>query len=293
MRESVRGSRPPTEGTSMLSSGRTIEAIAQPYLRLIFSASFGAVRSPTEMSLVTWLPPRAMTDVCQMLPWWKTAMSVVPPPMSISATPRFFSSSVSAAYEEASCCSTRSRTSSPARLQLLMMFWAEVTAPVTMCTSASMRTPDMPSGFLMPSCSSITNCWGSTCSTSRSIGIATALAASITRSMSPCVTSLSLIAMTPRELNPLMWLPAMPAMTASISHPGHQLGLLDGLLDRLDGRVDVGDDALAHPARGARADADDVQALVGDLPDDRQDLGRPDVQADHAVFVFRHVRPPP
>ena len=97
MRESVRFSRPPTEGTSMLSSGRTSEASAQPYLRLIFSASAGGVRSPTEMSFVTWLPPSAITEVCQMLPWLKIAMSVVPPPMSSSATPRFFSSSVSAA----------------------------------------------------------------------------------------------------------------------------------------------------------------------------------------------------
>ena len=154
-----------------------------------------------------------------MLPWWKIAMSVVPPPMSMSATPRFFSSSVSTAYAEASGWSTMSRTSRPARLQHLMMFCAEVTAPVTMWTSASRRTPDMPSGSRMPSCSSITNCCGSTWSTSRSIGIATALAASMTRSMSPCVTSLSLIAMTPWELKPLMWRPAMPAITASISTP--------------------------------------------------------------------------
>ena len=75
--------------------------------------------------------------------------------------------------------------------------------------------------------------------------------------------------------------------------PRHQLCLFYGFLDRLDGRVDVRDDALAHPARGARPDADDVQALVGDLPDDREDLGCPDVQADYTVFVFRHVRSPP
>ena len=112
-----------------------------------------------------------------------------------------------------------SRTSRPARLQLLMMFCTEVTAPVTMWTSASRRTPDIPSGLPMPSCSSITNCCGSTWITSRSIGIATALAASITRSMSRCETSLSWIAMTPRELKPLMWLPATPAKTPSISMP--------------------------------------------------------------------------
>ena len=47
--------------------------------------------------------------------------------------------------------------------------------------------------------------------TSRSSGMATALAASMTRSMSREVTSPPLTAMTPWLLKPLMWLPAMPA----------------------------------------------------------------------------------
>src|SRR5712671_4801382 len=46
-----------------------------------------------------------------------------------------------------------------------------------------------------------------------------ARAASRTRAMSPCFTSLSLTATTPCELNPRMWPPAMPAYTEAISHP--------------------------------------------------------------------------
>ena len=49
--------------------------------------------------------------------------------------------------------------------------------------------------------------------------MATALAASITRSTSPCTTSLSLMATMPCELRLRTWLPAMPAYTEWISQP--------------------------------------------------------------------------
>src|SRR3984957_12785200 len=49
--------------------------------------------------------------------------------------------------------------------------------------------------------------------------MATALAASITRSTSPCTTSLSLIATMPCEFKLRTWLPAMPAYTEWISPP--------------------------------------------------------------------------
>src|SRR4051812_20298237 len=57
------------------------------------------------------------------------------------------------------------------------------------------------------------------CSTSRSIGIATAFAASITRSTSRGLTSLFLTATMPWLLKPLMWPPAMPVKTELISQP--------------------------------------------------------------------------
>src|SRR3984885_13360809 len=49
--------------------------------------------------------------------------------------------------------------------------------------------------------------------------MATALGASITRSTSPCTTSLSLMATMPCEFKLRTWLPAMPAYTEWISHP--------------------------------------------------------------------------
>ena len=209
-RERTRGEPPPTLGTSMVSVLSTIEAIAQPYCFLIRSASCVGVRSPTAMSLVRWLPPSEMTAVCWMAPSWKMAMSVVPPPMSTRHTPSSFSSSERVASEEASGCSTMSATLRPVRWAHLTMFWAEETAPVTMCTLASRRTPLIPTGSLMPSWSSTTYSCGRTWITSRSSGMATALAGSMTRSTSWGRTSLSLTATTPCEVKPLMWPPAIP-----------------------------------------------------------------------------------
>ena len=82
------------------------------------------------------------------------------------------------------------------------MFFAEVTAPVMMWTSASSRTPLIPTGSLIPSWSSTMNSCGITWMISRSIGIATAFAASTTRSTSAGPISLSLreTAITPRLL---------------------------------------------------------------------------------------------
>src|SRR5579863_1120307 len=99
------------------------------------------------------------------------------------------------------------------------MFCAALSAPVTMWTLASNRTPDMPMGSRMPSWPSTMNSCGSTCRIFWSAGMATALAASMTCSTSLCVTSLSRIATTPWELRLRTWLPAIPANTEWISQP--------------------------------------------------------------------------
>ena len=77
------------------------------------------------------------------------------------------------------------------------MFWAEVTAPVTMCTLTSRRTPAMPSGSAMPRWLSTIYSCGRMWMTSRSAGMATARAASSARSTSRWPTSPPLTAMTP------------------------------------------------------------------------------------------------
>src|SRR5881394_633872 len=112
-----------------------------------------------------------------------------------------------------------SSTVSPQRCTHFTTFCAALTAPVTRCTLPSSRTPDMPIGSRMPSCESMMNSCGSTWITRWSAGIATARAASITRSTSPALTSLSRIATMPCEFSERTWLPAMPVSTVLISQP--------------------------------------------------------------------------
>src|SRR6185437_3997287 len=183
------------------------------------SACWVGVRMETAMSLVTWSPAMGMTAVWRIAPCENTARSVVPPPMSTRHTPSSFSSSVSTEKLEASCSRTTSSTSRPQRLMHFSMFCAALSAPVTMCTLASRRTPDILIGSRMPSWPSTMNSWGRTWRIFWSAGMATALAASMTCSTSPCVTSLSRIATTPCEFRLRTWLPAMPANTEWISHP--------------------------------------------------------------------------
>ncbi len=197
-------------GTSILSAGLASTCLAMPWRSLISSASGVGVRSAIATSLVIWSPAIGITAVWRMLPPVKIAMSVVPPPMSTSATPSSFSSWVSTAVLEASGCRIRSCTSSPQRRTHLMMFCAADTAPVTMCTLTSRRTPLMPIGSRMSSWPSMMNSCGSTCRICWSVGMLTALAVSMTRATSASVTSLSLIATMPIELNERMWLPAIP-----------------------------------------------------------------------------------
>ena len=89
----------------------------------------------------------------------------------------------------------------------------------------------MPTGAPMPSWSSTTKSWGSTCRISRPVGSATALAASIARRTSSRVISrfLPATAMTPRLLKPLMCGPEMREVDRIDLDAGHQLGFLDGV----------------------------------------------------------------
>src|SRR5262252_3130950 len=183
------------------------------------SAYCVGVRIEIAMSLVTWSPAIGSTAVWRMAPCENTARSVVPPPMSMMQTPRSFSSSVRHAKLLANCSSTMSSTSSPQRWMHFSMFCAALSAPVTMCTLASRRTPDMPMGSRMPSCPSMMNSCGSTCRIFWSAGMATALAASTTCSTSAWLTSRSRIATTPCEFRLRTCEPAMPANTERISQP--------------------------------------------------------------------------
>src|SRR5438132_452103 len=149
------------------------------------------------------------------------AMSVIPPPMSTSATPSSFSSSVNTDSLAASCSTTVSATATPARFTHATMFCVELWLPVMMWTFTSRRAPVMPTGAPMPSCSSTTKSCGSTWRISRPVGSDTAFAASIARRTSSRVISrfLPATAITPRLLNPLTCGPESARCTESISTP--------------------------------------------------------------------------
>jgi hypothetical protein len=215
-RDIERGARSPMPGTSICWLASASWRSATPWRTLIDSASAVGVRSAIAMSLVIWSPAMGITAVWRIAPCVNTAMSVVPPPMSSRHTPRSFSSSESTAREEASGCRIRSFTSRPQRRTHLTMFCAADTAPVTMCTFTSRRTPDMPIGSRTSSCPSMMNSWRSTCRICWSVGMLTARAVSIALSTSGAETSRSLIATMPVELKLRMWLPAMPTKAAPI-----------------------------------------------------------------------------
>src|SRR5262249_33947673 len=75
---------------------------------------------------------------------------------------------------------------------------------------------------------------------------------------------------------------------------GHQLRLLDRLLDRVDRGVDVDHHALAQPARRMRADSNDVDAVPVRRRDDHADLRGADIESDDQILFLRHdfVSPP-
>ena len=143
----------------------------------------------------------------------------MPPPMSTTATPISFSSSLRTASALASGSRTTSATVSPQRSAQRMTFCTQLVAAVTRFTLAPRRTPLIPIGSLMPSCASTMYSRGSTWRIWRSASTGIARAPSSTRSTSARVTSPPAMAATPSEACERMWLPATPAYTVRISTP--------------------------------------------------------------------------
>jgi hypothetical protein len=70
---------------------------------------------------------------------------------------------------------------------------------------------------------------------------------------------------------------------------GHQFGFFDRLLDRIDRRLEIDDDAAANAARFGDADADDVKTIAGEnLADHRGHLRGADVESHQVSFFTRH-----
>ena len=101
------------------------------------------------MSSVIILPPKGITDVWRIIPSLKIAKSVVPPPISIKATPASFSSWLSTASEDAIGSNVIPSKSIPALLIHLAMFLIEDTWPTTTWKFASSLPPNIPIGSLI------------------------------------------------------------------------------------------------------------------------------------------------
>ena len=150
-----------------------------------------------------------------------SARSIVPAPMSATATPSSFSVSVSTASAEASPSTTSSSILTPASWTHFVRFWTAVADAVTMCASTSSRRALMPSGSLTPSWPSTVKPRRSTWSTSRFDGMETARATSIARLMSSRVTSrwCAVTATWPVELRLSTCWPPTPTKARSIFQP--------------------------------------------------------------------------
>ena len=212
-RGTMEGLRPAVEGTSTTSSSSMRLASAQPYFFFTISASRMPVLSPTARSLVKCSPPMGITWVCQMAPFSKTAMPVVPWPMFTRATPISFSSGVSTEQESAMRLSTGSATVMPHRFTTVLRFCRQVMVPVMMWTFTSSRLPVMASGWVMPSWLSTMYSWGKVWKICWSAGKEMVRDPSRTRWMSsrPMMRSRLVTATTPRLLKPRTWHP--PTLT--------------------------------------------------------------------------------
>ena len=218
------------------------------------SAATRLVLSPMATSLVTLLPPMGSTEVWRGEPSMYRARSVVPAPMSATATPSSRSVSESTASPEASDETTSSSMRTPAWRTHLVRFCSAVAEPWTMCVSTSRRMALMPRGSLTPSWPSTVKSRGRTCRTSRFDGMVTARATSVARSMSSRLTSRCGpdTATAPREFWLSTWLAADTHERRLEPQPGQPLGALDGGADGRDRLLDVDDDALLEAGRRRR-----------------------------------------
>ena len=86
------GSRPRNPGIETISVSLFSPGQAEPNFTFNNSACFSIMEHPSLISSVMIFPPKGITAVCRIMPSLKIAKSVVPPPISISATPASFSS---------------------------------------------------------------------------------------------------------------------------------------------------------------------------------------------------------
>ena len=120
------------------------------------------IEQPSLISSVITFPPNGITAVCLIIPSLKIAKSVVPPPISIKATPASFSSWLKTADAEASGSKVISDKSNPALFTQRPMFLIDETCPTTTWKLASSLPPYIPIGSLISAWLSTLNSWGNT-----------------------------------------------------------------------------------------------------------------------------------
>src|SRR6187401_1370589 len=220
-RLTVRPASSPRTETLICSSSSIRDRSQVPWLILSSSATWMLVFRPIATSLVTLAPPTGSTRVWNGEPSWKRARSIVPAPMSATATPSSFSVSDRTASADASESTTSSSILTPAAATHLVRFWTAVADAVTMWVSTSSRSALIPSGSLTPSWPSTVKPRRSTWRTSRLDGMETARATSIARLMSSRVTSRwwAVTATWPRELRLSTCWPPTPTKARSIFQP--------------------------------------------------------------------------
>ena len=126
-REISLGSRPLKPGIETISVSLFSPGQADPNFTLSSSACLWMIEHPSFMSSVITFPPKGITAVLRMIPSLKIAKSVVPPPMSINATPASFSSWLKTASDEAMGSRVTSPMVRPALLMQRPMFLIEET----------------------------------------------------------------------------------------------------------------------------------------------------------------------
>ena len=156
------GSLPCKPGIETISVSRFSPGQAEPNFTFNNSACFSIIEQPSLMSSVMTFPPKGITAVWRMMPSLKMAKSVVPPPMSIRATPASFSSRLKTASEEAKGSKVILLSSRSALLMHRPILRIEDTCPTTTWKLASKRPPYIPMGSLISAWPSTLYSWGST-----------------------------------------------------------------------------------------------------------------------------------
>src|SRR3954454_6633080 len=217
----VRPASSPRTATLISSSSSIWRRSQVPCWTFRSSAVWIVVFKPIATSFVTFAPPTGRTRVWNGEPSWNRARSMVPAPMSATATPSSFSVSDRTASAEASESTTSSSILTPAAATHFVRFWTAVADAVTMWVSTSSRSALMPSGSLTPSWPSTVNPRRSTWSRTRFDGIETARATSIARLTSSRVTSrwCAVTATWPREFRLSTCWPPTPTKARSIFQP--------------------------------------------------------------------------